>query len=246
MTTSRTAWIAGASSGVGAETARRLARAGMSIALSARREERLEELAAELRAEGTAVVTAQLDVQRSASIAQAHEAVVRELGPVTDLVAAAGLNAPERYWRDQDMTVFESVVATNLTGVAHLVHQVLPGMRAARAGTITAVSSYAAWRHSPHAGVAYSASKSALKPLVEMLNTQEKEHGIRACHLCPGDIDTSFLDQRPQVPDAQARSRMLQADDVARAIEFVHTAPARVCVDELVISPVEGADPLAP
>ncbi|ROR73674.1 SDR family oxidoreductase [Bogoriella caseilytica] len=246
MTTSRIAWIAGASSGVGAECARRLARAGMGVALSARRAERLEELAEELRAEGAAVSTVPLDVQHSTSIAQAHERVVRELGPVTDLVAAAGLNAPERHWRDQSMAMFESVIATNLTGVAQLIDQVLPGMRSAGTGTITAVSSFAAWRHSPHAGVAYSASKSALKPLVEMLNTHEQAHGIRACHLCPGDIDTDFLDQRPEVPDAHARSRMLQADDVARAVEFVHTAPARVCVDELVLSPVQGADPLAP
>lgn len=213
------------------------------MALSARRDDRLADLAAELRGAGTEVLTVPVDVQQCESIEQAHDRINTELGPVTDLVAAAGLNAPQRYWNDQDMSVFESVVATNLTGVAHLIHEVLPGMRAATNGTITAVSSYAAWRHSPHAGVAYSASKSALKPLVEMVNTQENSHGIRACHLCPGDINTDFLDQRPHVPDAQARARMLTADDVARAIEFVHLAPARIGVDELVISPVSGAPP---
>jgi len=61
---------------------------------------------------------------------------------------------------------------------------------------------------------------------------------VRACHLCPGDVDTDFLLQRPNVPDADARSVMLSAQDVARAVQFVLDAPPHVRIDELVISPV--------
>jgi len=88
------------------------------------------------------------------------------------------------------------------------------------------------------AGVAYSASKSALRALCQTLNAQEAAHGVRACHLCPGDVDTDFLSLRPQVPGNEARSVMLRPDDVGRAVSFVLQSPPWVRVDELVISPV--------
>ncbi|PZE34517.1 SDR family oxidoreductase [Curtobacterium sp. MCPF17_031] len=63
-------------------------------------------------------------------------------------------------------------------------------------------------------------------------------HGVRATHLCPGDVATDFLDQRPSVPDAAARAVMLTPEDVSRAVGFVLSAPAHVRIDELVLSPV--------
>ncbi|ROP34550.1 NADP-dependent 3-hydroxy acid dehydrogenase YdfG [Pseudokineococcus lusitanus] len=233
----RVAWVTGAGSGMGRASALRLAGAGLAVAVSGRRRELLEQLVAEVTAAGGRAVAVPLDVQDADAVGPAHERVVAALGPVTDLVAAAGLNVPERYWRDQHLDEVTAVVDTNLLGVVRPVQAVLPGMRAAGGGTVTVISSYAGWQHSPHAGVAYSASKSALASVCRSLNDQEGEHGVRACHLCPGDVDTDFLAQRPSVPDAAARRRMLTADDVARAVAFVHTAPAHVRVDELVISP---------
>src|SRR5699024_5477675 len=66
-------------------------------------------------------------------------------------------------------------------------------------------------------------------------------HGIRACHLCPGDVDSDFLDQRPAVPDAAARAAMLTAEDVGRAVTVVLDRPPHVVIDELVISPAKPA-----
>ena len=86
--------------------------------------------------------------------------------------------------------------------------------------------------------MAYAASKTALGALCRSLNEQEAAHGIRACHLCPGDVDSDFLSLRPQVPDAQARAAMLTSADVARAVMFVLESPPHVRIDELVISPV--------
>jgi NADP-dependent 3-hydroxy acid dehydrogenase YdfG len=100
------------------------------------------------------------------------------------------------------------------------------------------VSSYSAWRFTPYAGVAYSASKSALAALCQTINAQEAGNGVRACHLCPGDVDTDFLQLRPVVPGAAAREVMLTADDVGRAVRFVLDSPPHVRIDELVISPV--------
>ncbi|MDF2580574.1 MAG: short-chain dehydrogenase [Microbacterium sp.] len=58
------------------------------------------------------------------------------------------------------------------------------------------------------------------------------------CHLCPGDVDTDFLSLRPEVPDAEARRRMLTPEDIGRTVRFVIDAPPHVRIDELVISPV--------
>ena len=164
--------------------------------------------------------------------------ITERWGAVSDLVLAAGLNVPARYWRDQSMDDFADVVATNLTGVAAMIDAALPDLRRSGGGQVIVISSAAAWRFSPHSGVAYAASKTALGALCQSLNEQEAPHGIRACHLCPGEVDSDFLSLRPQVPDAEARAAMLTSDDVARAVMFVLESPPHVRVDELVISPV--------
>lgn len=89
--------------------------------------------------------------------------------------------------------------------------------------------------------MAYSASKTAVSSLVRTLNQQEAAHGVRATHLCPGDVATDFLQQRPEVPDEGARSVMLTPEDIARTVSFALEAPAHVRIDELVISPVSQA-----
>ena len=179
-----------------------------------------------------------LDASEVASIRRGHAGITERWGAVTDVVLAAGLNVPARYWRDQSIDDFSAVVATNLTGVAGMVDAVLPDLRSSGGGQVVVISSYSAWRFSPHAGVAYTASKTALAALCQTLNEQEAPHGIRACHLCPGDVDSDFLDLRPRMPDEQARATMLTSDDVARAVMFVLESPTHVRVDELVISPV--------
>lgn len=232
----RTVWITGAGSGMGRATALRAARSGWTVALSGRRGEVLEELAAEIREAGGSALVAPLDVQDR----EAVRGTAERLGGIDALVLAAGLNAPKRRWDDQDLTEFDAIVATNLTAVASTVDAVLPHLRE-RGGQVVVISSYAGWSFQPGAGVAYSASKTALGSLVRTLNQQEAAHGVRACHLCPGDVATDFLDQRPSVPDADARARMLTAEDIARTACFVLDSPAHVRIDELVVSPVSQA-----
>ena len=232
----RTVWITGAGSGMGRATALRAARTGWTVALSGRRREVLEELAAEIREAGGSALGAPLDLQDR----EAVRGTAERLGGIDALVLAAGLNAPKRRWDDQDLTEFDAIVATNLTAVASTVDAVLPHLRE-RGGQVVVISSYAGWSFQPGAGVAYSASKTALGSLVRTLNQQEAAHGVRACHLCPGDVATAFLAQRPSVPDAEARARMLTAEDIARTASFVLDSPAHVRIDELVVSPVSQA-----
>jgi NADP-dependent 3-hydroxy acid dehydrogenase YdfG len=235
--TAKVLWITGGGSGMGAASARAAARNGWTVVLSGRREDRLEAVAAAIRQDGGTADVLALDAADPAAVAAARDTVLARHGRIDALVLSAGLNAPRRRWDDQTLDDFRAIVDTNLTAVVTVVDAALPALRVA-AGVVVVVSSYAGWSAQPGAGVAYSASKTALGSVVRTLNQQEAEHGVRATHLCPGDVATEFLDRRPVVPDADARARMLQPEDVARTISFVLDAPAHVRIDELVVSPV--------
>ena len=233
----RVVWITGAGSGMGAASARRAAAAGWRVGLSGRRVDALDEVAATIRDEGGEALVVPLDVADRAAVAPARDVLLAQWGRLDGLVLAAGLNAPQRRWSDQRMSDFESIVATNLTGVAAVIDAALPELRA-HAGVVVIVSSYAAWSFNPIAGVAYTASTSALAGIARTLNAQEAGAGVRACHLCPGDVATDFLQHRPVVPDAAAQAAMLSPDDIGRTIQFVLDAPPHVRFDEIVISPI--------
>ena len=237
MTDQRVLWVTGGGSGMGAASAEAAARDGWTVVLSGRRAERLEQVAHTIRGAGGTADVLPLDANDHNAVTAARDAVLERHGRLDGLVLAAGLNAPRRRWDDQSLTDFRAIVDTNLTAVVTLVDAALPALRAT-GGVVVVVSSYAGWSFQPGAGVAYSASKSALASVVRTLNQQEAEHGVRATHLCPGDVATDFLDQRPEVPDAAARQRMLQPEDVGRTVAFVLGVPAHVRIDELVVSPV--------
>ena len=236
MAAPRVLWVTGAGSGMG-RAAAIAAAPGRRIALSGRRTDRLEETAALVeQADGEAMVLP-LDARDAAAVTDTHERIRAAWAGVDDLVLSAGLNNPARTWADQRLPDVEAIIDTNLSAVIRVVDAALPDLRK-RGGQVVVVSSYAGWRFSPLAGVAYSASKSALASLCQSLNAQEAAHGVRACHLCPGDVDSDFLELRPNVPGPESRAKMLTPDDVGRVVLFILDSPPHVRIDELVISPV--------
>ena len=220
----RVLWVTGAGSGMGRASAVAAGAAGRRVALSGRREDALAQTAKLVGEAGGEALVVPLEVTDAAAVARARQDIADAWGRVDDLVLAAGLNTPSRTWADQTVSGFAEVVATNLTGVVTVVDAALDDLRAA-GGLVVVVSSYSGWRFSPGAGVAYSSSKTALTAVCQTLNAQEAAHGVRACHLCPGDVDTDFLRLRPDVPDAGARAVMLTPDDVARTVLFVLDSP---------------------
>jgi NAD(P)-dependent dehydrogenase (short-subunit alcohol dehydrogenase family) len=233
----RLAWVTGGGTGIGRATAAWLAGAGATVAISGRRIEELEKTAAELCAEGLRIEPVRADVADAASVADAYATIVGRHGPVSVLVCAAGTNVPNRSWGKLTPEGFAKVTQINLAGVANTVHAALPGMRAAGGGSIVVVSSFAGWAYRDFPGVAYSASKAALDPLVQSLNDEEGRNGIRACHFCPGEVATPILRTRPVPPSDEEVARMLRTEDVADAIGYVVSAPAHVCLAEVVIAP---------
>ncbi|HEV7623423.1 MAG TPA: SDR family NAD(P)-dependent oxidoreductase [Amnibacterium sp.] len=232
----RVLWVTGAGSGMGRAAAVAAAAGGRRVALSGRRPDALDAVADEVRATGGEALVLPLDVTDVAAIEAAHAAIADVWGGVDDLVLSAGLNTPRRTWSDQRIGDFQSIVATNLTAVAAVVQASIEDLRAA-SGVVVAISSVAGWGFRPGTGIAYAASKTAVGVLCRDLNVAEWPNGVRATHLCPGDVDTDFLSMRPQVPDAAGREGMLSPDDVARAVLFALDAPPHVRIDELVITP---------
>jgi len=184
----RTAYITGASSGLGAEIARRLAAGGTRVVLAARREHLLERLAAELRAAGGAADVAPVDVADGEA---AHAEVARwdrELGGLDLVLANAGVGeahpAQELAWPE-----VERVLRINALGACATLMGGLGCMLPRNGGTLSAVSSLAAYRGFPTSG-AYSASKACVSTFLETLQADLRGTGIRVVDVRPGFVRT--------------------------------------------------------
>jgi len=132
---------------------------------------------------------------------------------------------------------YRSMMDTNLNGAYHCVQAFLPGMRQRGSGTIVNIISDAGKQASPKAGPAYVMSKFGLAGLTQAINAEERSRGIRAIGIFPGDIDTPLLNRRPVVPDASARARMMQPEDIAACAMLAIQLPSRAVIEELVIRP---------
>ncbi len=232
-----TAVVTGAGSGVGRATALALARDGWRVAILGRRREVLDETAALAAAGSIPMLVLPCDIGDEAAVARVGVEVLERFGTVDVLVNAAGTNTPRRSLEVLSPSDYRHLIDTNLNGAYWCVQAFLPSMRTRGCGTIVNVISDAARQASPKAGPAYSASKFGLLGLTQAINAEERPRGIRACALLPGDIDTPLLDKRPAPPSAEARTRMLQPEDVAACVLFVIAQPARAVIEELLVRP---------
>jgi NADP-dependent 3-hydroxy acid dehydrogenase YdfG len=132
---------------------------------------------------------------------------------------------------------YRSVIDTNLNGAFYCMRCLLPAMRKKGGGTIVLIVSDAGIIANAKAGAAYVASKFAARGLVQSINAEERQNGIRATSLCPGDINTPILDKRPVPPAPEAREKMLQPEDVAECVMLAINLPSRAVVEELIIRP---------
>lgn len=233
----KVAWVTGAGSGIGLGGALALAQAGATVVLSGRREALLQEGAARIQAAGGQAEVELLDVADAKVVQQAAARILARHARIDILLNSAGLNTPKRFWRDQSVEGWRSVIGANLDGTFHTVHAVLPAMRAQHDGLIINVSSWAGVHHPQLTGAAYNGSKHAVTALTETINMEEGINGIRACALCPAEVATPILDSRPVPPTAEDRARMLQPEDLGATIRFLAELPPHACINQLIISP---------
>ncbi|MFG6082590.1 SDR family oxidoreductase [Paracoccus litorisediminis] len=232
----QTAWVLGGGSGLGAASAEALAAQGARVILSGRRAEALQRVAGRIAEAGGKAECQPLDVTDGEAITR----VAAAIGAVDVLVYSSGTNVPRRALADLSGGDWSRIVDVNLSGALHCTQAVLPGMRERGRGTVVVISSWAGWRMEPVAGVSYSATKHALPALCETINIEEGRNGIRATCLMPAEAATDVLDTRPNPPSAEARAKMLQASDIGNTVAFVAAAPARMCVNQVVMSPLHN------
>ncbi len=189
----RIAWITGASSGIGAALALRMARDGWTVAASARDAKALGTVAA--AAAGGRIVPVPLDVTSLAACRAAVGHVEEEIGPIATAVLAAGTHIPVEAATFEAATV-RKLVEVNLMGVVHAVDAVLPSLVERRAGRLAIVSSVAGYRGLP-TSAGYGATKAALINFAESLKFDLDRLGIVTQVVCPGFVRTPLTDRNP-------------------------------------------------
>ncbi len=223
--------ITGASTGIGAQTARRAVEAGYRVVLAARSEDKLAALAEELGGRENA-----LAVRCDVSEWEDNERLVSEaldaFGRIDAVFANAGFGA-QRGFLEESPEQWREMILTNVLGVALTVRASLPHLLERGSGHYLITSSVAGRRVLP--GSMYSATKWAVTAIGEALRQELREmhsnQAIRVTVIEPGMVDTPFFEQRPGPENA------LQDDDIARAVLFALDQPERVDVNEILIRP---------
>ena len=230
----KVAWVTGAGTGIGEAGAEALAAAGMKVVLSGRR---TEPLAAAAERIGPAASVAQLDVSDKKAVADVASRILADHGRIDVLVNSAGINVKERNWHNVSLEDWDRVIRIDLDGAFYCAKAVLPTMIDQGDGLIINISSWAGRYVSVVTGPGYTAAKHAMNAMNESLNMEHGIHGIRACAICPGEVATPILDNRPIPVTDEDKEKMVQSEDCGELIRFIAEMPAHVCINELTISP---------
>lgn len=226
--------ITGASSGIGAATARALARLGCRLTLAARSADRLSALAQEIGPQALVVPT---DVTSGAEVVRMVARTVEEHGRVDVLLANAGIYIPGQV-AEGDPDAWATLMDVNVNGVLRCVHAVLPHMLAQRSGDILVTSSISGFEDI-HWEPVYSASKHAIQAFVHTLRRQVAPSGIRVGAVAPGMVANELwgFAQEADIDRQVAEHASLRSEDVAGAIVFMLSQPPHVTIRDLVMLP---------
>ena len=212
--------ITGASSGIGAATARALGAEGASVALGARRKDRLTELADEL---GSQVAIVEMDVRRSEDSQRLVDQAVESFGHLDAIVVNAGVGM---YGGIMDQTDDEirSMIDTNVAGTIWPIRAAVPRLLENGGGDIVIVASVAGLRGAGDEAV-YAATKHAQVGLAGGLDRELREKNIRVSTIAPGGTATEFAMGTGRTPDMPGLADMLDAEDMAAAVVTVLQQP---------------------
>jgi uncharacterized protein len=228
--TSRIAVVTGASSGIGAATALRLARGGLTVALVARRADRLTEVAAKIADNAGTAVAYPADLTEAAARERVITQIAAELGPIGVLVNNAGHGYYGAFaampWKDA-----QTMIELNATAPVHLSGLVLPRMLAAGSGHIVNIGSGGAHVHFPGLAM-YTGTKAFLAAYSTAVHRELRRTGVHVSLLRCGDVRTEFFDSMAARSSRIPREpRKIPAERVAEAVWQVLHRPRRlVCV----------------
>ncbi len=236
--------VTGASSGIGAATARAMAGEGAAVTVAARRTDRLERLAEAIERDGGQALAAPTDVADRQSVRDMVRRTVNVHGTVDILVNNAGvmLLAPVH---KRKVDEWDRMIDVNVKGLMYCIAETLPLMLERQRGFIVNVGSVAG-RRALRGGAVYSGTKFAVRGISEGLRHElAPQEGIRVVDVQPGVVDTELgqhvtdQDMREGFARMWGNRRKLDAEDIARAIVWVVTQPAHVNINEVLIRPTE-------
>ena len=240
----KVAWVTGAGSGIGEAAALMLAEEGATLVLTGRRREPLEAVAARIDQKGgpnrVRAYVQPGDLTDPAAVRAIGDYIRNTIGRLDILVNNAGININDRHWDKLTPENAKLMIDGNLAAAAQCVTVALPLMREKKDGLIIHTSSMAGRFVGGFPGPLYSSAKHGVVAMSHSINMQECVNGIRSCVFLPGEVATPILDRRPNPVGPEVRARMVQPQDCADLIRYIALLPARLCMNEVMLSPTHN------
>ncbi len=239
----KTAVVTGGGTGIGRAIAMDLAAAGAHVVVVGRRSAPLAETVAAISAAQGSAEAVSADLTQQTEIDGLASRLLDQSGAAVDiLVNNAGANSSVRSTRYIDEREWQTVMDINMRAPAMLTRALLAPMVERGNGDVVMISSMAAISPGVMAGAVYSASKSAARSYMEVLAQEVRNRGVRCITIFPGEVDTAILDERALPPTAQARSQVMQPEDVSSMVLMALALPRRAMVTELAVSATATRD----
>nr|WP_314491756.1 SDR family oxidoreductase [uncultured Chryseobacterium sp.] len=232
--------ITGASSGIGAATALKLAKAGSSIVLVSRADDKIEKVKRQIEEEGGNAEIFIADVADISQLKAMVDFTIDKFGRVDNLVNNAGLMLFSQ-WRDVAIDEWNAMVDTNIKGYLNAIAAVLPKLLEQKSGHILNMGSVAGINIDVGAGI-YHGTKFFVRAITESLRKEVSVHkGIKISLISPGVINTGWADKVTNKEGAEIAAELnkqaIEPDDIANAVLFAFDQPDNVNVNDIVISP---------
>ncbi|WP_372794466.1 SDR family NAD(P)-dependent oxidoreductase [Lutibacter sp.] len=240
----KTAFITGATSGIGKATAQLFAKNNIRLILCGRRNERLIQLKEEL-SKLTDVTTLQFDVSKKGEVFKAIESLPKEFQKIDILINNAGNAHGLSTIQDGNLDDWDAMLDINVKGLLYVSKAILPQMVDRNNGFVVNIGSIAGKEVYPNGNV-YCASKYAVNALNKAMRIDLNKHNIRVSAIHPGAVETEFSEVRFKGDAEKAKNvykgfKALQAEDIADIIYFVVTRPYHVNIEDLVVYPTAQA-----
>ena len=240
----KTAFITGATSGIGKATAEIFAKKNMNLILCGRREDRLIKLKDEL-SKITNVTTLQFDVSNKEAVFKAIDSLPPVFQKIDILINNAGNAHGLSTIQDGSIDDWDTMIDINVKGLLYVSKAILPQMVKRNNGFVVNIGSIAGKEVYPNGNV-YCASKHAVNALNKAMRIDLNKHNIRVSAIHPGAVETEFSEVRFKGDVEKAKNvykgfEALQAQDIAEIIQFVITRPAHVNIEDLVVYPTAQA-----
>lgn len=246
MLENKIALITGASAGIGAACARKLAQDGYNLILCARRMEKLEALSKDLQKNSSVeILNISLDVRNQEEVQEKLGNLPENWQNIHVLINNAGLSQGLDPIHEGDFGDWDRMIDTNIKGLLYITKTVAPGMVNRKAGHIINLGSIAAKEVYPNGNV-YCATKHAVDALSKSMRIDLLPYGIKVTGIHPGMVETEFSLVRFKGDEERAKTvysnlTPLYAEDIAETISFVLSRPAHVNINELTIMPTAQA-----